>query len=121
MQVTLDPVYCTLAIEAGRHRQTFRRRGRTQRRANPDEVNCGETVLEFPGADVAFNELLTVRPESGDPAEMGVRGRMAVTDFPACYARELSSVIIGSPGVAGVATSVCRLHFVPASHVELRR
>jgi len=29
MQVTLDPVYCTLAIEAGRHRQTFRRRGRT--------------------------------------------------------------------------------------------
>jgi len=84
-------------------------------------VNCGETVLEFPGADVAFNELLTVRPESGDPAEMGVRGRMAVTDFPACYARELSSVIIGSPGVAGVATSVCRLHFVPASHVELRR
>jgi len=51
-----------------------------------------ETVLELPGSDVAFSELLATQPESGDAAEMVSAAAPAVTDFTACYARELSSL-----------------------------
>lgn len=51
-----------------------------------------ETVLELPGTDVAFSELLAMEPESGGAAEMVRPAGPAVTDFSACYARELSSL-----------------------------
>jgi hypothetical protein len=55
-------------------------------------VNCVETVLELPGTDVAFSELLAMEPESGGAAEMVRRAGPDAADFSACYARELSSL-----------------------------
>jgi len=51
-----------------------------------------ETVLELPGTDVALSELSTMKPESGGRAGMVRQAGPAVTDFSACYARELSSL-----------------------------
>jgi len=51
-----------------------------------------ETVIERPGTDMAFDELFTAQPESGHPAEM-VSGAGTLTDFSACYAAELSSLV----------------------------
>lgn len=48
-----------------------------------------ETVLELPGTDAAFSELLAAESESGGPAEMAGR---AVADFAVCYTQELSSL-----------------------------
>jgi RNA polymerase sigma factor (sigma-70 family) len=57
-------------------------------------VNCVETVLEFPGTDVASGELLAAQSEplaaqAGDTAEMAP----GIDDFSACYARELSGLV----------------------------
>ena len=91
-RVTADPGYCTLAIEACRQRRTFHRRGRTVGDVQAHEVNGVETVLELPCTDAAFDELFTAQPAAGNPAEM-VSGAGAVTDFSACYAQELSSLV----------------------------
>jgi hypothetical protein len=56
-------------------------------------VNCVETVLELSGTDVAFSDLLATQPESL-PLRAGNTAEMAPgIDFPACYARELSSLV----------------------------
>jgi RNA polymerase sigma factor (sigma-70 family) len=52
-----------------------------------------ETVLKPPGTSAAFNELSAVQRESGDTAQMVSGIGVAVTDFSACYARELSSLV----------------------------
>ena len=52
-----------------------------------------QTALELPGTDAAFNDLFPARPVSGDTAEMVSGAVVAVMDFSACYARELSSLV----------------------------
>jgi RNA polymerase sigma factor (sigma-70 family) len=57
-----------------------------------------ETVLERPGADVALSELFPAPPDSlpasvDDVLEEALGAGAAVTDFSACYARELSSLV----------------------------
>jgi hypothetical protein len=69
-----------------------------QRRASPDEVNCVETILEFPGTDLALDVPLAQPPESlvsqaGNTTEIASAAGAAATDFSACYARELSSLV----------------------------
>lgn len=62
-QVTLDPVYCTLAIEACRqNRNLLKARMYLRRRARPEKMNGVETVLEIPATDVALSELLSRLP-----------------------------------------------------------
>jgi RNA polymerase sigma factor (sigma-70 family) len=60
-------------------------------------VSCVEMVLECPAADVALSGLF-LAPDSlpasvDDVLEEALGGGAAMTDFSACYARELSSVV----------------------------
>jgi len=69
-----------------------------RRRAGPEEVSCVQTVLERPATDVALSELFPAQPDSLPATVDGVLeealgGGAAMTDFSACYARELSSVV----------------------------
>jgi RNA polymerase sigma factor (sigma-70 family) len=61
-------------------------------------VNCVETILEFPGTDLALDVPLAPAPESlvsqaGNTTQITSTAGAAVTDFSACYARELSSLV----------------------------
>jgi hypothetical protein len=79
-------------------------------------VNCVETVFELPSTDLAFSELLATEPESGGTAEMVYRAAgPVVTDFSACYARELSSLSVRMRTARIRTRRVCRLHFERAS------
>ena len=57
-----------------------------------------ETLLEFPGTEVAMDVPLAPPAESlvsqaGNTTEITPAVGAAVTDFSACYARELSSLV----------------------------
>jgi hypothetical protein len=69
-----------------------------QRSASPEEVSYVETVLEPLATDVALSELFPAPLDSlpvsvDDVPEEALGGGTAMTDFSACYARELSSVV----------------------------
>jgi hypothetical protein len=61
-----------------------------RRRASLEEVRCVETVAERLGGHTALSELLAA-PSESLPIPFGAG--MVVTDFSACYARELSSLV----------------------------